>query len=145
MQFLDLAGVQSLWDAIKHETAKSKTTVEGQTAHATNPYISVTGSEVTGSGADGHTNYVVTIQNAASPTDVTTAINALKGDATATGDTLGELEDRIEGLETGASVTITENQNPEGYAKSYTFTQNGNTIGTVNIPKDFLVKSGSVR
>lgn len=145
MQFLDLAGVQSLWDAIKQETAKSKTTVEGQTAHATNPYISVTGSEVTGSGADGHTNYVVTIQNAASPTDVTTAINALKGDATATGDTLGELEDRIEGLETGASVTITENQNPEGYAKSYTFTQNGNTIGTVNIPKDFLVKSGSVR
>lgn len=145
MQFLDLAGVQSLWDAIKAETAKAKTTVEGQSVHATNPYISVTGSEVSGSGEDGHTNYVVTIQNAASPTDITTAINALKGDATTTGDTLGELEDRIEGLETGASVTITENQNPEGYAKSYTFTQNGNTIGTVNIPKDFLVKSGSVR
>ena len=145
MQFLDLAGVQSLWAAIQAETAKAKTTVEGQSVHATNPYISVTGSEVTGSGADGHTNYVVTIQNAASPTDVSNAISTLKGDATTSGDTLGELEDRIEGLETGASVTITESAGSGNVLKVYTFTQNGNTIGAVNIPKDFLVKSGEVR
>ena len=145
MQFLDLAGVQSLWAAIQAETAKAKTTVEGQSVHATNPYISVVGSEVTGSGADGHTNYVVTIQNAASPTDVSNAISTLKGDATTSGDTLGELEDRIEGLETGASVTITESAGSGNVLKVYTFTQNGNTIGAVNIPKDFLVKSGEVR
>ena len=81
----------------------------------------------------------------ASPTDISTAISALKGDATSTGDTLGELEDRVETLETGASVTITETAGTGNVLKVYTFTQNGNTIGTVNIPKDFLVKSGEVR
>lgn len=147
MQFLDLAGVQSLWNAIKAETAKSKTTVEGESAHATNAYVSVNGAAVTGEGSDGHTNYVVTLHNAASTTYVDDAISALKGDATATGDTLGELENRVESLETGASVTITEVSTglDAGVLKAYEFTQNGTSIGTVNIPKDFLVKSGSVR
>ena len=145
MQFLDLAGVQSLWNAIKAETAKSKTTVEGESAHATNAYVSVDGAAVTGEGSDGHTNYVVTLHNAASTTYVDNAISTLKGDATATGDTLGELEDRIESLKTGASVTITESAGSGDVLKVYTFTQNGTTIGAVNIPKDFLVKSGEVR
>lgn len=145
MQFLDLAGVRSLWDAIKVETAKSKTTVEGESAHATNAYVSVDGAAVTGEGSDGHVNYVVAIHNAASTTDVTNAINTLKGDATSTGDTLGKLEDRVESLETGASVTIQEAADPGAYAKVYNFTQNGKSIGSVNIPKDFLVKSGQVR
>lgn len=147
MQFLDLAGVQSLWNAIKAETAKSKTTVEGESAHATNAYVSVDGAAVTGKDSDGHVNYVVTLHNAASTTDVTNAINTLKGDASNTGDTLGKLEDRVEDLETGASVTITEVSSglDAGVLKAYKFTQNGTSIGTVNIPKDFLVKSGSVR
>lgn len=147
MQFLDLAGVKTLWDAIKRETAKSKTTVEGESAHPTNAYVSVDGAAVTGEGSDGHTNYVVTLHNAASTTYVDDAISALKGDASATGDTLGELEDRVESLETGASVTITEvsTELDAGVLKAYNFTQNGTSIGTVNIPKDFLVKSGSVR
>lgn len=147
MQFLDLAGVQSLWNAIKAETAKSKTTVEGESAHPTNAYVSVNGAAVIGEGSDGHTNYVVALHNAASTTDVTNAINTLKGDATSDGDTLGKLEDRVEGLETGARVTITEvsTELDAGVLKAYEFTQNGTSIGTVNIPKDFLVKSGSVR
>lgn len=148
MQFLDLAGVQSLWDAIKAETAKAKTTVEGQSTHATNPYISVTGSEVTGSGADGHTNYVVTIHNAASTTDVADAKDAIYGGdgyPSSGAETITSLDSRIDALETGASVTITEAENPGSYAKVYNFSQNGTSIGSVNIPKDFLVKSGSVR
>lgn len=146
MQFLDIEGLRALWTKIQEGDAKAKTTVEGQTAHATNPYISVSGAAVTGTGADGHTNYVVSINNAASPTDIQNAITALKGDATSTGDTLGELEDRIEGLESGALVTVEKLATAEsGYAASYVVKQNNAQVGaTINIPKDFLVKSASV-
>ena len=147
MKFLDLTGVQSLWNAIKAETAKSKTTVEGEATHATNAYIDVTGSEVTGSGADGHVNYVVTLHNAASTTDVATAKSEVIGDATASGNTLGKIEDRVETLETSTNVTVEKLQTAEsGYFASYVVKQNNAQVGaTINIPKDFLVKSGSVR
>lgn len=147
MKFLDLTGVQSLWNAIKAETAKSKTTVEGESTHATNAYISVVGSEVSGSGEDGHTNYVVTLHNAASTTDVNTAKSDVIGDATSTGNTLGKLEDRVETLETSTNVTVEKLQTAEsGYFASYVVKQNNAQVGaTINIPKDFLVKSGSVR
>ena len=147
MKFLDLTGVQSLWNAIKAETAKSKTTVEGESTHATNAYISVVGSEVSGSGEDGHTNYVVTLHNAASTTDVNTAKSDVIGDATSTGNTLGKIEDRVETLETSTNVTVEKLQTAEsGYFASYVVKQNNAQVGaTINIPKDFLVKSGSVR
>lgn len=45
--------------------------------------------------------------------------------------------------QTDYTVTITEST-PEGYAKAYTLTQNNTTIGTINIPKDMVVQSGSV-
>ena len=153
MQFLDLAGLQALWNKIKAGDAAAKSTVEsGDTASATAAYIEVNGAAVTGTGADGHTNYVVTLHNAASPTDITTAINTLKGDATSTGDTLGKLEDRVEGLESGSAVTITESAGSGDVLKVYTFRQgeaseenpDSNIIGAINIPKDFLVKSGTV-
>lgn len=41
------------------------------------------------------------------------------------------------------SVTV-EETSPEGYAKAYTFKQKGETVATINIPKDMVVKSGSV-
>ena len=149
MKFLDLTGVQSLWNAIKAETAKSKTTVEGESAHQTNAYVSVTGAAVTGSGEDGHTNYVVSLHNAASTSDVTAAKEALYGGTVPSSNahTLTSLDSRIDTLESGSAVTITENTSglDSGVLKSYTFTQAGSTIGTVNIPKDFLVKSGQVR
>ena len=147
MKFLDLTGVQSLWNAIKAETAKSKTTVEGESTHATNAYISVVGSEVSGSGEDGHTNYVVTLHNAASTTDVNTAKSEVIGDATTDGNTLGKLEDRVDTLETSTNVTVEKLQTAEsGYFASYVVKQNNAQVGaTINIPKDFLVKSGSVR
>lgn len=147
MKFLDLTGVQSLWNAIKAETAKSKTTVQGESTHATNAYIDVTGSQVTGSGADGHVNYVVTLHNAASTTDVATAKSEVIGDATANGNTLGKIEDRVETLETSTNVTVEKLQTAEsGYFASYVVKQNNAQVGaTINIPKDFLVKSGSVR
>ena len=45
--------------------------------------------------------------------------------------------------QTDYSVTVTEST-PEGYAKAYTLTQNGTSIGTINIPKDLVVESGTV-
>ena len=45
--------------------------------------------------------------------------------------------------QTDYSVTVTEST-PEGYAKAYTLTQDGTSIGTINIPKDLVVESGTV-
>lgn len=45
--------------------------------------------------------------------------------------------------QTDYTVTVTEST-PEGYAKAYTLTQNGTSIGTINIPKDLVVESGTV-
>lgn len=44
---------------------------------------------------------------------------------------------------TAAAVTMTTNDT-EDYAASYTLKQGNNTIGTINVPKDMVVKSGTV-
>lgn len=44
----------------------------------------------------------------------------------------------------GAMVTLTENSGSGDTLKSYTLAQGGSTVGTINIPKDYLVKSGSI-
>ena len=44
---------------------------------------------------------------------------------------------------TAAQVTMTEGT-AAGYAKTYTLKQGKNTIGTINIPKDMVVQSGTV-
>lgn len=41
------------------------------------------------------------------------------------------------------TVSCTEST-PAGYAKTYTLTQNGSTVATINIPKDMVVSSGRV-
>lgn len=102
---------------------------------------------MSGAGQDGHTNYVITLHNAASSADVATAKQELYGGSSIPADplTLTNLDGRINSLETGASVKITEAAGSGDVLKSYTFTQNNHEIGVINIPKDFLVKSGSVR
>lgn len=60
-----------------------------------------------------------------------------------------EGEDSVEGsiknlIKAHAAVSITTSTTTEGALKTYTFTQNGAEIGKVDIPKDFLVKSGKV-
>lgn len=79
MQFLDLAGVKTLWAKISALAAQSKTTVEGQSASGSDAYVSVSGAAVEGSGNDGHTNYTVELHNAASQADVAAAKQALYG------------------------------------------------------------------
>lgn len=57
------------------------------------------------------------------------------------------MDDRIDGLSTSSTVTVEKLQTAEsGYFASYVVKQNNTQVGaTINIPKDFLVKSGSVR
>lgn len=45
--------------------------------------------------------------------------------------------------QTDYSLSV-EESSPEGYAKAYTFKQMGESIATINIPKDMVVKSGSI-
>ena len=45
--------------------------------------------------------------------------------------------------QTDYTVTVTEST-PAGYAKAYTLKQKGTSIGTINIPKDLVVESGTV-
>lgn len=56
---------------------------------------------------------------------------------------INELLQSIQGGSTGSAVTITEDT-ATGYSKVYTFRQGGTVIGTVNIPKDMVVSSGTV-
>ncbi len=44
-----------------------------------------------------------------------------------------------------AAVTVTENAGSGETLKSYTIAQGGTTVGTINIPKDFLVKSAEIK
>ena len=59
------------------------------------------------------------------------------------------LKDSIDTLSsqiaTAGAVTLTKEQTANtGYFATYTFSQSGSSIGQIDIPKDFLVKSGSV-
>ena len=83
--------------------------------------------------------------------DAQADVNALEtyvGTFTAIGDettVVGYVDAKIAAIpaQTDYSVTVTEST-PEGYAKSYAFTQCGKSIATINIPKDMVVSSGSV-
>ena len=44
-----------------------------------------------------------------------------------------------------AVVTVTENSGSGDTLKSYTIAQGGSTVGTINIPKDYLVKSAEIK
>ena len=76
------------------------------------------------------------------------ALEQYVGTFTAVGDettVVGYVDAKIAAIpaQTDYSVTVTEST-PEGYAKSYAFTQCGKSIATINIPKDMVVSSGSV-
>ena len=43
------------------------------------------------------------------------------------------------------AISVTDETTSEGYLKSYTISQGGTKIGVIDIPKDFLVKSGEVK
>lgn len=55
-----------------------------------------------------------------------------------------DLSDSIAAGEAGAVVSLAENS-PTAYAKSYVLSQGNKEIGTINIPKDMVVSSGSLK
>ncbi len=57
---------------------------------------------------------------------------------------VAKLQNEIDSLETSSKVTLTDNGSTSSYAKTYTIKQGGTSIGTINIPKDLVVTSGSV-
>lgn len=63
-------------------------------------------------------------------TDLVAAINEVRNSVSAGG--------------TAAAITIDTSTTTDGYLKSYTIKQGDNTIGTIDIPKDMVVESGSV-
>ena len=146
MQFLDIVGVRALWTAVKRETAKATSTVQGETAHATNAYVDVTGTAVPDQGD--HTNYVVSLHNVASLTDVKNLGEKLYGGVIPTTGavTMSSLNTRIDDLEDGFAITVEKLATAEsGYSASYVVKQNNVRVGeTINIPKDYLVKSATI-
>jgi len=56
---------------------------------------------------------------------------------------INELVKKVANVQTTGAVTMTEST-PEGYAKAYTIKQGETTVGTINIPKDMVVKSGAL-
>ena len=92
------------------------------------------------------------------------AKTAIIGDMSGDTKTLGALQDAIVAHEvhtesaitdlyaavsainasTGAIVAVTTAETTEGYLKTYQITQGGNSVGTIDIPKDYLVKSATL-
>lgn len=56
---------------------------------------------------------------------------------------INELVEKVANIQATGVVTMTEST-PEGYAKAYTIKQGETTVGTINIPKDMVVKSGAL-
>lgn len=73
-----------------------------------------------------------------------TAKSEVIGTAGESANTLGKVATLINNLTTGSNVSISTATTTEGYLKSYTFSQNGSEIGTIDIPKDLVVTSGQV-
>lgn len=56
---------------------------------------------------------------------------------------INEVLAAVEAGGTGSKVTVTESSS-SSYAKTYTIKQGTSTVGTINIPKDMVVQSGTV-
>ena len=57
----------------------------------------------------------------------------------------GRIDNLQTSLQTGLAVTLDDTASPgEGILKVYTIKQGGNSIGTINIPKDLVATSGSL-
>lgn len=57
---------------------------------------------------------------------------------------VASLQNDIDALTVSSKVTLTDNGSTSDYAKTYTIKQGETSIGTINIPKDLVVTSGSV-
>lgn len=57
---------------------------------------------------------------------------------------INEVKNSVSAGNTASAITVTTDTTTEGALKSYTIKQGNNTIGTIDIPKDMVVESGTV-
>lgn len=80
--------------------------------------------------------------------DIETAVGTLSSlTTTEKGNLVGAINEvlqKVEDAKTASAVSIEEDTTNSLYAKVYTVKQGTNTIGTINIPKDMVVSSGTV-
>jgi hypothetical protein len=80
-----------------------------------------------------------------SSTDGTVAVNVVEANGKITSVNVTTSNIATKSDVNSLKVTVSSAATPtSGYLKTYEIKQNGNTVGTIDIPKDFLVKSGSV-
>lgn len=147
MKFLDLKGLQDLWSKV----LKTRTEVEASNENGALITIAATESTVTGSDGLGKkfTIRLGGLNNVASAAKLQSGLQKIYGGEIPASDaiTMSDLDDRIEYLESGSVVTVEKLETPSSNAAAtYVVKQNGKQVGVaIDIPKDFLVKSGSVR
>lgn len=79
--------------------------------------------------------------------DVSGAAAAVLGtaDDPSTAKTVHGLDKKIDAVKTDSSVSVIESAGEGDILKVYTIKQGDTSVGIINIPKDFLVKSGAVK
>ncbi len=91
------------------------------------------------------------LNNVASTSELSAGLQKLYGttvpDTMPNGSTLSELKTAVDSLSTTSNVTVEKLATAEnGYAASYVVKQNNAQVGaTINIPKDFLVRSAELK
>lgn len=78
-------------------------------------------------------------------TEAIEEINATLGTGFTTAHTVADaLEDVKTELRNALTVTLESSEDDPDYAKVYTLKQGGNVVGTINIPKDIVIKEGKL-
>lgn len=117
------------------ETGATKTTIDSSLSNSsTNPVQNkVVNSALGGKANTSHTHTVSNISDFPTLATVATTGN------------YNDLSNKPDLSQAGAVSLTKETTANTGYFATYTFEQNGLTLGQIDIPKDFLVKSGSVK
>ena len=137
MQFLDIQGVRSLWQAI----LDARTVI-----NAPEGLLNVAETH----DSKGRFTYTLTLSNTiAEKSEIEAAKEALYGGSVPAENalTLSNLDSRIDDLESGSVVTVEKQATAEeSFAATYVVKQNGAQVGVkINIPKDFLVRSAELK
>ena len=129
-KFLGYEGVSHLWSQVV-KNVNAAVAAEAEIARAAEQ-AAQTAAEAAQTAANTANTSIGTLANLTTDNkaDLVTAIN--------------EVRQAIEVGGTGSVVTMDTSITTDGALKSYTIKQGGNTVGTIDIPKDMVVESGSV-
>lgn len=141
----------TLDDAVNTVDTKIDTTIDGldSSVAATdadgNQYSVLTGITETDGKLTAKTEVkLAAVAKTGAAADVTIADAGNKFNATNVEGALTELATSIETSNTGNAVTLSEAAGSGDVLKVYTISQGGNTVGTINIPKDLVAVSGEI-